>query len=281
MNTTIEAVGLGAIVPAVAALAVFAVARRAMAEDTAERSAAALAFGLAYGVGYGLLAERADLVPKRHWHWMLYLVLAASVLGPIAVADGVRKAERWALILISSLVAAALLVPHWASLKPSRAVWVPSLTAYLGGLALALGPLARRVSARLLLAALTLAAAGVAVLIAAFISLTYARPAGCAAAALAGCWAASLMVPGVHPARGLGLAYSFAVGGWAYVGCIDPPRPLLGLLIAPVAPVALWICALGPPGRSQRLGVRIAAIAAVLVVLGVAAGFVAVATGVL
>lgn len=267
--------------PAASAVAAYALARRMQAAETAERSAAALAMGVAILVGYLLLASWADLALKRHWHWMPYLALAASVIGPITVAGGVQSAERWTLSLLAALVAASLLVPHWASLQPSRAVLVPSLGAYLGALAIGLEPLARRVSARMLLASLALAAMCVALLIATFVSLTYARLAVCTAAALLGCWIACLFVPGSVRARGIGLTYSLAVGGWAFVGCIDPPKPLLGLLIAPVAPLTLWVCKAGPLVWTGGLVASIVPIAAELIVLGIAAGIVAAAAGVI
>jgi hypothetical protein len=265
---------LGAVVPAATAVGVYVLVARLLTAETAQRYAAALAFGIAFAVGYGLLSARADLIPKRHWHWIPYLALGAAVLGPIGAARGLGAAERWLLSLLAALGAAALLVPHWASLKPPRTTWVPVLTAYLGLLAALLEPLAGRVPARTLLAAMALAAACVAALIAGFVSLTYARPALSAVAALAGCWVACWFGLRFLPARGLGLAYAVVVGGWAFVGCIDPPRPLAGLLVAPAAPLALWACVRGPIARASGLPATAARIAAVLRVLGTAAGLV-------
>jgi hypothetical protein len=277
MNSAIAIVGLRAVVPAAIAIAGYVLTRRLLAAETSNRYAAALAFG----AGAALLTPGMELVPGRHWHWMPYLALGAAVIGPIAASNGLRAAERGLLFLLTAIVCAWLLVPRWASLAPSRAVWVPLLAGDLVLLAALLEPLFELLSARILLASLALAAACVAALIAAFVSVTYAGPAGSAASAMVGCWVVSLFGPASARVRGLGLAYSVVVGGWAFIGCIDPPKPLLGLLVAPAAPLALWACVRGPLSRPRGLAAVAVQFGLVLLVLAIAIGIVAGTVGVL
>jgi hypothetical protein len=91
-------------------------------------------------------------------------------------------------------------------------------------------------------------------------------------AALAGCWIAACLSKKAATARGLALAYAVTVGGWAFVGCIDPQEPIVGLLFAPLAPLALWCCVAGPLARLRGAASVAVSTAIVLAVLALAAG---------
>ncbi|MEX0713540.1 MAG: hypothetical protein WD278_14380, partial [Pirellulales bacterium] len=223
MNVAIEIVGKGILLPAATSAATLFLLRRLLAPETSQRYAAAVAFAAAFCAGYTLLPDWAALAPKRHWHWTIYLAPAAALIGPVGLAGGIRLAERSLLWLLAAFVSAWLLVPNWADLHPPRPVCIGLLTAYLFLLAAALEPLARRVGPATLLAPLTYTSACVALLIAVPISVTYAQAAVIAAGATAGCWIAACLW--TAPARGLGLVYSVVVGGWAFIGCIEPRKP--------------------------------------------------------
>lgn len=239
MNSAIEVLGGGVLAPAAISVAVFALLRRCLAAETAERYAAPLAVAVGYCVGYAITFRAEGLVPKRHWHWTPYLALLAVVMGAISQSGGLKRFERWLLTLFAAFVAAWFLVPTWGTLKPGRTVWIPVLAGYFFLLATALEPVARRLSARLILALLTFTAAAVAALIAAFVSLTYAQAAGTVAAALGGALAATWLTSKTLPPRGLGFAYAVLVGGWAFVGCVEPQEPIVWLLIVPASAVVL------------------------------------------
>ncbi|MBI1902081.1 MAG: hypothetical protein HYS13_13345 [Planctomycetia bacterium] len=269
MEFSIEFAVQGVFFPAAISLAVVALAQRFLPRDVSQRYAAAAAFAAAYCAGYFLL-PKGLLLPERHWHWTFYLAPAAAAIGAISLAAGLRVAERWVLIALAALVAAWLLVPTWDSLAPPRAVWVPVLAGYLFLLAALLDGLPTRLPLATSLA-LPLSAACVAVLNLACVSATSAQGAGIAAAALAGCFAAACLAPDKAAARGLCLSYSVIVGGWAFVGCIEPEPLMWGLLVAPAAPLVLWCFALPPLSRWRGFVATAVQIGVVMVVLAVAA----------
>jgi hypothetical protein len=131
--------------------------------------------------------------------------------------------------------------------------------------------LPQRLSSTSVLLSMTLAAGCVAVVIAANHSLTHGQAAAIAAAALAGCFAASCLSRDKAIGRGLCLPYAVIVGGWAFVGCVEPQPPLWGLLIAPAAPLVLWCFALPPLSRLRGYVAAAAQTGAFLVVLAVVA----------
>lgn len=257
--------------PAVTSAAVFLVVRRLLPAEAAARYAAAVSSAAGYCVGYALLRRGEVLTPERHWHWTFYLVPAAAIVGPVAAA--VRPVERCLAAALAAVVGGWLLVPGWASLDPPRSVWVPVLAGYLWLLAVLADPLPARLPATGVLGLSALAAGCVAALIAASVSLTYAQSAGAAAAAMGGCWAASWFASRGAGLRGFGPVYAAAVGGWAFVGCVEPQQgALYGLLLAAAAPLALWCCAWGPLARLKgfaAVGVRAGLVLGLLAAAGV------------
>jgi len=272
MNSAIEIVGAGIIVPAAVSASTIWLSRRFLSAQTSARYSASVAFAAAFCVGYLLLPSWAGLVPKRHWHWTPYLALAAAAIGPNSVSSGRHRVRRWLLYLVTAFVSAWLLVPSWASLQPPRSVCVPLLTGYLFLLAALLEPLLCRLPAAAISAQLIVSAACAAVLIAGFVSVTYAQIAGIAAAALIGVWVATLFSSGAASVRGLSLAYSVTVGGWAFIGCIEPQQPAFGLLLAPIAPLSLWFCVCGPLSRLRGRAAATIQTVLVLIHLTIAAG---------
>ncbi|MEX0702073.1 MAG: hypothetical protein WD069_08250 [Planctomycetales bacterium] len=257
----------GALVPAAVAIGALWIARRVLPPTSSSRHAAALAFAGGFCAGYALLPEWAPWSPSRHWHWLPYLAAAAAVTGPIAVAAGVSRPERWLLCLLSAIVAAWLLVPTWASLQPPRTTWVPLLAGYLFLLAALLDDLPDRVPGPMLRGVLFVVAATAAAVIADRVSISQARVAGLAAGALGGIAVGSGRRGNGVQLRGLAPAFAIVVGGGAFAGCIDPPKPLYGLLLAPAVPLALWVCAVGP---LRRLGAKAAVVQAIAVAIALA-----------
>jgi hypothetical protein len=47
------------------------------------------------------------------------------------------------------------------------------------------------------------------------------------------------------------LAFAVLIGGLAYVGKIEPLEPVPFILLAPTAPLGLWLFAAGPLGKLQ------------------------------
>lgn len=266
-----EALGYGVLIPAVVSVGIVWLTQRLLPEDAATRFPTAAGFAGGFFVGYLLLPEWAELFPTRHWHWLPYLGLAAGLTGPIGLAKGVSLPERWLLTLMLAIVAAALLVPIWSRLQPTRAAWLSVVTAWLFLLAALSDPLPPRIGGRRLTFMLWLVSVVVAVTIALSVSVTYGRVAVVAAGSLAGVCAGAWWGSDDSETRALIPAFTVIVGGIAFVGFIEPDPPLFGLLALPVAPLSLWVCRIGPLKRLSGVKAATVQFAAVLVPLGIAA----------
>jgi hypothetical protein len=64
------------------------------------------------------------------------------------------------------------------------------------------------------------------------------------------------------------------VGGFAYVAAVYPMEPMWLLVALPAAPLALWICALGPLSRLTGLRAIVVQAVCVLVPLVIVVGVV-------
>jgi hypothetical protein len=258
----------GGAVPFAVSLAMVYLARRMSPPHIFERLAMAAAFAVAFFVAWVLLPDGwTPLAPARPWHWLPYLGLLAAALSGAAIqntpfADSGRATRRsltYALRLATNLVTAAaaawLLAPNWPNLEPPRYVYILLLGGYLFALMTLLDALPDRLFGRLFPFLLFAAASATALIIAEPVSLQYGQIAGVAAAALFGCGVATFF--GFHGAalRGLVPVYAVLVGG---------------ILLAPLAPLMLWLCAYGPmanlTGR-KSVAVQIAVVLLPLAIL--------------
>jgi len=235
--------------PLAAAAATALLLARFAPATLAERYALGAALAAGFAVGYWLLADWAPLVPEQHWHWLPY-VGAAAVLAAIGLAEGVSLPERWLGFALLSLVAAWQLVPLWPDLSPPRTATVPLLAGYLLLITGLLTALPDRLVGRTFVALLTTSAAATAVLVGLGVSGKLGQVAAAAAAAAAGCFAAAFFLRNREtPIRGLIPVYVVLAGGSAFAGTIEPLPPLPIILIAPAAPLVLWLYAAGPLAR--------------------------------
>ena len=67
--------------------------------------------------------------------------------------------------------------------------------------------------------------------------------------------------------RGLVPGYTVLTCGIAFAGAIEPEPPALNMLLAPAAPLALWLCAWGPAARLRGVAAWLAQSAVVLIPL--------------
>jgi hypothetical protein len=251
-----------------------------------DRLAMAAAFAVAFFIAWVLLPDGwTPLKPARQWHWLPYLGLLAAALCIAAIqttpfADSGRATRRrlsYAWRLATSLATAAcaawLLAPNWPDLEPPRYIYVLLLGGYLFVLITSLDTLPERLFSTLFPFLLFAAASATAIVIAEPVSLTYGQIAGAAAAALCGCAvAASYGIRG--PAlQGLTPVYAVLVGGIAFTGCIEPEVPIYSIMLAPLAPLVLWLCAYGPLSRLTGLKAAAVQIAVVLVPLAILAAW--------
>lgn len=267
LNTAVEILGLGGVVPLVAALIVALGVRRCFPSTLCERFPLALGMGVAFLIGYVLQPAFAGLVPTRHWHWLPYLGLGAAILGPLGATAGLLTPQRWLLYPLLALAAAWLLVPTWPALQPVRGLYVCLLASYFVLLMTLLERLPERLQGSLFPGLLSLAAAATTVLIAASTSLKIGQVAGIALFALLGCWIASLWGPAKAGIRGLIPSYAILVGGLAFVGSLEPDPPHFLLCLAPAAPLTLWAFTARPLSKLSGTTAVVSSIAAVLLPL--------------
>lgn len=217
--------------------------------ESLTRHSVSLGLGVVFCAGFFLLHKWAEAIPANHRHWLLYVGIGASVLGPIAVAPGVAAWERILVAIVAAGTAASALVPIWESLTPARTILVPALTAYLALLALLVEPLASRVSPRATLISMLASSFVLAAVVAPIWNVTQGTLAAMPFFALLGVGLVTWFSPPIDAMRGTALAYAFVVGGGAFLSCVEPDPAVWILLAVPAAPLAMWLCVAGPLSR--------------------------------
>jgi len=267
MNDALQLAGL-LLIPAVTA-AVVALALRRWLPGHAARYALPIAIAVGFCAGCFLFPDRLPLVPERHWQWLPYLAVVAAVIGGLSAADSLRWYDGLFLYLVAGIIAAWLLVPHYPDLKQARPWSILFVTVYLAGLSGLLALLPERLRDRLFFVLLTLSAFATAVLVTSEISLRIGTLALRGPIAMLGCQLLPrAFMKNAGPREILALIPLFALlaGGSAFAGAIELPEPRWLLLVAPAAPLMLWLFAGGPLARLPGKTAITAQLAAVLIV---------------
>ncbi|QDU31159.1 hypothetical protein ETAA8_63120 [Anatilimnocola aggregata] len=274
-----------AVIPAITAVIVAITLRRLL--PTTIGAGCSFAVGVAAGffVGYALLPEWAPLVPERHWQWLPHLAFSAAFVGCVIGAGRWPAWSSGLLYCALGLLTAWLIVPSWV--QPTRLGMIPLVTAYIAGISLFLVMLPARLRGRLFLFLLAACAASTALVV--FIEVAkYGQVAVIVAPAIVACWVALLLQarlwpqPEANATESLAWAtaalipvYVLIAGGSAFVGAIEPTRPVYWLLAVPAAPLALWLFVVGPLARLTGIQAVLAQTFAVavipLVVVGISA----------
>lgn len=291
--------------PAAVAAVLGVVLLRLLPARIAERLALPLAVTAGFCAGYWLLGEWTALVPQKHRQWLPWLAMLGSAVAaalPPRMREGETGRQREkhepaplsfsVSLLLRCLafpalfvVSAWVLVPTWEALWPPRLVAIPLLAVYLLLLLVLLATLPDRLLGRLFGFLLTAAAVTVGLQIAIGVSAKIGLVALAAAAALGGC-AVSACLPRretktgessrASASRSLIPVFAVLIGGLAFVGTIEPQEPLPIILLAPAAPLALWLFAAGPLAKLQGLQAIVTQTVAVLVPLGIALAVIAI-----
>lgn len=265
----------GFLVPAIVSAAVLFVLRRVLPQALADRYPGAIALAIGFFSGYGLLAL-APWQPSSHWHWLPYVLLAASLVTPVALAEGVWSFERGLLYGLVALLASWLLVPTWDDLEPPRGVSIVGLAVYITLLAILLEKLARRLPGPVLAAILGFCMIFAAVVLALSGNLRMGQIAGAAAAAFIGCAMASRRRPEHDSLQGLALPFALHSAGLLYVGRVNSfsGLPDLSYLLPTLAPLGLWASFAGlggnPMGTNRKLLGAILVVLPLVVAVGLA-----------
>jgi hypothetical protein len=282
MSTFIEIGIYGGAAPFAVALALVFLARGILPALVSERIALAVAFAVAFFAGWVLLPDAwTPLMPARPWHWLPYLgLLAAALCGAASqttpfLASGLANQRslsygwRLAIHLVTAVAAAWLLAPNWPDLDPPRYVHILLLAGYVFALMTLLDALPDRVLGRLFPFVLFAAASAPAIVIAVPRVLTMGQMTGLAAASLLGCGAAGIFALRDAVTRELVSVYSVLISGIAFWGSIDPEPPAYSILLAPLTPLMLWLCAYGPLARLSGWKAAAVQIGVVLVPLAI------------
>jgi hypothetical protein len=275
-----------AVIPFTAAVAAAWIVRSLVPAEISKRYVLGFALAAGFFAGYWFLPDAA-LVPSKHWHWLPYLAAVALVGGLTSASDASWTARLLAYGAVA-VVAAWKLVPHWGDLQPPWHYAVPLLAGYFLLLSVLLVALPDRLLGPLFVSLLCVSAGATALLITIGFSLKYGQVAAIAAAALVGCLMATLLPKLTRRAsegpsewldpsiRGLVPVFAILVGGLAFVGTIDPSPPMPVMLVAPAAPLMLWLFAAGPLARLNGPPAIAAQTAAVLLPLALAIAWVVV-----
>ena len=273
----LEVFCLGGIIPAVLAALISLAMVRCLPTRYAKRYATPCGFAVAFFVGYVLLPDelRASLRPNRYWHWLPYVALVGTIVGPVALSRGCQFMSRMAIYSVFALLAAWLLMPTWKDLDPVRAKYIVLLAVYFVLLIALLDPLPGRISPRLFNVLLWVAAVFSVGAVWAAISETYGRVGAVAASAWGGICVASWVMKSKTTSRATIPLYATSFGGLAFVGFIYPPdETIVMTMVVPAVPLALWVFVGGPLSKLAGRKETVAQSLAVLIPLGIAASLV-------
>jgi hypothetical protein len=263
-KTAIEIALRGGVIPALAAVALFILIGWLWPREVARRYRCGVAFTVGMFIGLVLLPSSTTLAPSQFWDWLPYLGILAAFLSGLTRAEGVTRSERWTTVYVIAPIAAWMIVPKWPELVPSWQVQWAGLSLAIMLVTALLHPLPQLLPGRAFSWWLMLAAATTSVLLFDQ-SETFGMLAALPAGALAGCAAASLFVRELPDWRSIVLPYVIVVLGYAYTGAVYPSEPQWLLVLVPIAPLALWICSVGPLARTS--GARAVAIQAACVIV--------------
>lgn len=261
----------GVAAPAIVSGVVFLAVGRLGRGDAASRQAAALAVTAGFLAAY-VAYDWAPLAPKESWQWLPYLAVAAAIVAPAGLAQGIGRIERGALFLVLGAAAAWFLVPDWKEIEPTRHRHMLTLGAGTWLLCWFWDATAGRIRGGAMpISVFFAASAGAAVLGFAGI-LKFVHLAAALAAGVAGWLLASLIRSRETSFRGATAACAVLLGGLMYSGRVSSYSgvPLASYVLVPAAPVCLWVLAAGLLSRLPMGWRAVAGVAVVILPLTVA-----------
>ena len=153
MPFTVTDILYGGAMPAFVAGLLMLILRWLLPDAFEKRYTVVIAFVTGFFVGYGMLSL-SPWIPTAHWHWLPWMLLAGTVVGPISCANGVYRIEKWLLYALLALGVGWMLVPTWEDLEPARWIHQTCFVLYVVGWMAVMEPLGRRSAGPLLPAVL-------------------------------------------------------------------------------------------------------------------------------
>jgi hypothetical protein len=203
-------------------------------------------------IGLLLLASKTSLAPGQFYEWVLYLAVFGAFLSGLTRAEGVTRGERWTGVYVFAPIAAWMIVPHWPEFVPSWRIQWAGMSLAIMLLTGLLYPLSQLLPGRAFPWWLMLAMATTSVLLFDQ-SETFGVMAALPTGALAGCAVAAMAAKETPDWRSAVLPFVVFLVGYAYTGAVYPTEPNWLMLLLPFAPLALWICTIGPLARLTGL----------------------------
>lgn len=276
MPIPIEDIAAGVIAPLLVSSFILAVWCRFHKRKAPLRPAVAVSLGVGFSAAFALLPW-APLLPQEHWQWLPYLSLVAMIVGAASVADGIGWLERFALNLVVAAVTAWFLVPEWKSIESIRHWHLLVVGAGVVFLCAAIDPLARnRPGPALPLTFFATNLAGSVVVLSSG-SLKFAQLGGAVVFSLLGCMLVAFIWRRKVSFRGAVPVYVVLLGGLMYIGRIHSYSevPLASYVLVAVAPLGLWVTAVGPLTRRPKVWRIVTRVTSVLLPLAIAVGLAA------
>jgi hypothetical protein len=307
MKMLFEIAAWGILAPAAISLAIVWIGRWLQARSGAEvdragflhRTLAAVAFAVAFFVSYEIQRVWFSLAPAAYWRWIPYLALLGVFVGGLRLAERLSTFERWVALLLFAALVAWRSMPTWAHLalpeplaplgealkklnENSSGEKTGHQLGYILLFAVALVLIvslveraAKRTPPWQFAAALAATSGVLAALVSYAFSLKFGQVALASAAAAggvsAGCFIVGRRAGGQPPeVRGMTAAWSASVAAIVFAAYLNSTSRPLGLLLFPLAPIALWIPngrMVGWPAAALRftlLGAALAACAALV-----------------
>jgi len=241
---------LGGVIPAAMAALVCLLSARFLTCGSSRSIVDNWAIAIAFVVGIRLL-NLSPLTPATHWHWLPYIGLGCVILSPLLVHR--NAVIRCASAVIASGISACLLVPDWDDLPQPRIVMISGFATVLVAVWAAIRPLTQRVERRSLATVFAGSAIGTALILTLAGSLRFGQIGGAIAAGFVGFMVAQVVDRKSDRLSDVSFLFTLLCGSAMFVGQLNSSSdvPFVCFLIPPLAPLALWLCQVGPLSKLQ------------------------------
>jgi hypothetical protein len=251
-KTVIEIVLRAGVVPALAAFVLFVLIGWLWPSDVARRYRCGVSFAVGTFIGFVLLPSTTTLAPGQFYEWVLYLGVFAAFLSGLTRADGVTRGERWSAVYVFAHIAAWIIVPQGFQHVPAWPIQFAGISLAIMLLTALVHPFPQLLPGRAFPWWMLFAMATTSVLLFDQ-SETFGVMAALPTGALAGCAIAAMVAKETPDWRSAVLPFVVFLVGYAYTGAVYPTEPKWLMLLLPLAPLALWICTIGPLARLTGL----------------------------
>jgi hypothetical protein len=263
-------------IPAAAGMAFVFLSRRTVFAGTwFERHAATSAILVALFVCSRMLVN-LEWIPKAERDWLIYMVIPAAILGPIALLPAVSVFERLPMYALAGLAVAWFVVPTFDDLNPPYLVQFGILVGGVVLLPSCLEPVFERLPGIVTPLVLASTAGGGAAVMMLSKNAGFAQLSAAAAAGLGGIALIGFFSRGKNLVRGTAPLLIAFLGALMLVGraysTLYSSVPTISYVLIPVAPLLMGLAAWGPAAGWSAKKRAALQIILPLVAIGIAVG---------